>query len=53
MIKGIAIVYKDGSKDWFDPVIEEFIEERLIKITLANGNIYDVIISEVESKTYY
>jgi len=50
---GVAIIYKNGTKDWFDPVLDESTEDGILKITIENGYTYDVVVADIESKTYY
>lgn len=52
-MKGIAIIYKNGTKDWFDPVIQETREGDILTVTIENGNKYDVNLLEIEEMTYY
>lgn len=51
--QGIAVVYKDGNKDWFDPVIEIKIEGDTFKIKIDNGNTYDVHLPDTQSVSFY
>jgi len=53
MSVGIAIIYKDGKKDWFDPVVEETIKDKILTITIESGNQYEVILPEVSLIKYY
>ena len=51
--KGIAIVYKNGRKDWFDPVDSEVRDGNILYITIENGNVYDVNMQDVKIMAYY
>ena len=53
MVKSIAILYKDGTKDWFDPVIMEKTEGGTLKITIENGYIYDINLADTALISYY
>jgi len=53
MKKGIEVIYKDGSRDWFDPVIDESMRDGILEITIDNGNIYHVNPSDMKSMSYY
>ncbi len=53
MVKGITVIYKDGTKDWFDPVIMEKTEGDTLKITIENGYTYDVNLLDTKAVSYY
>lgn len=53
MKKGISVVYKNGNKDWFDPVVSEDRNGDMLTITIENGYKYDVNMSDVEIMKYY
>ncbi len=51
--QGIAVIYKDGTKDWFDPVSEVKTEGDILKIMIENGNVYDVKLLDTNSVNRY
>lgn len=52
-VKGITIIYKNGTKDWFDPVVDEKTEDGILKVTIENGNVYNVNLSDTVLVNYY
>lgn len=53
MPQGIAIIYKNGSKDWFDPVINEVRNGDILTITIENGYTYGINMQDVVNMSYY
>lgn len=51
--RGIMVTYKNGTKDWYDPVIMEEKEGENLKVTIENGNTYNVYLPDIQSVSYY
>lgn len=53
MKRGISIIYKNGSKDWFDPVNSEVRDGDTLTITIENGYRYNINMKDVSVMSYY
>jgi len=51
--QGIVVIYKDGTKDWFDPVSETKIEDDNLTITIENGNEYSINLENIQFVSFY